>query len=198
MFEYISGIIDSKKPTEVVIDVNGVGYLLKISLSTYKHISQAGSKIKLVSYLHVREDILQLYGFFDEKERDVFLSLLSISGIGPKLAQTILSGLTPEELINAIQTGNEKTLNSISGVGKKTAQRLVIELQDKFGKIDSVQGVAANIMQPSFNGVEQEAMLALMSLGYTRISANKAIEKAQKDGNLKVVEDLLKKALQVI
>jgi len=198
MFEYINGIIDSKKPTEIVVDVNGVGYLFKISLSTYKHIPQIGSKIKLTSYLHVREDILQLYGFYDEKERDVFLSLLSISGIGPKLAQTILSGLTPDELINAIQTSNEKVLNSISGVGKKTAQRLVVELQDKFGKIEIGEGVVGNIAQGSFNGVEQETMMALMSLGYTRISANKAIEKAQKSGEIKIVEDLLKQALQVI
>ena len=198
MFEYINGVIDSKKPTEVVVDVNGVGYHFKISLSTYKHIAKAGSKIKLISYLHVREDILQLYGFFDERERDVFLSLLSISGIGPKLAQTILSGLTPNELINAIQTSNEKTLNSISGVGKKTAQRLVVELQDKFGKIEVGQEAAGSFAQPSFNGVEQEALLALMSLGYTRVSANKAIEKAQKSGKIKVVEDLLKNALQVI
>ncbi|KAA3615727.1 MAG: Holliday junction branch migration protein RuvA [Calditrichaeota bacterium] len=198
MFEYINGIIDTKKPTEIVVDVNGVGYLFKISLSTYKHLPQAGRKVKIKSYLHVREDILQLFGFIDEKERDVFLSLLSISGIGPKLAQTILSGLTPDELINAIQTGNEKTLNTISGVGKKTAQRLVVELQDKFGKIDIVAGAGKSSAQSSFNGVEQETIMALISLGYTRVSASKAIEKAQNGGKIKVVEDLLKHALQVI
>ncbi len=198
MFEYLNGVIDSKKPTEVVLDVNGIGYLLKISLSTYRHIPQTGSKMKLVSYLHVREDILQLYGFFDDRERDVFLSLLSISGIGPKLAQTILSGLTPDELIKAIQTGDEKILNSISGVGKKTAQRLVVELQDKFGKIDVVQAGGAEVNQQIFNSVEQETMLALISLGYSRIAAKKAIEKAQKSGKIKVLEDLLKNALQVI
>jgi holliday junction DNA helicase RuvA len=198
MYEYINGIIDSKKPTEVVLDVNGVGYLLKISLSTFKHIPQAGDKIKLMSYLHVREDVLQLYGFFEVREREVFLSLLSISGIGPKLAQTILSGLTPDELIHAIQTGDEKTLNTISGVGKKTAQRLVVELQDKFGKLEVAAGQGINRTEKTLNGVEQEAMMALMSLGYTRIAANKAIEKAQKTEKLKIVEDLLKQALQVI
>lgn len=199
MFDYISGVIDSKKPTEVVVDVNGVGYHFKISLSTYKYIPQAGKKIKLISYLHVREDVLQLYGFFDERERDVFLSLLSISGIGPKLAQTILSGLTPDEFIRAIQTGDEKTLNSISGVGKKTAQRLVVELQDKFGKIEVAHGAdGGSLIQQELNGVEKETMLALISLGYTRVSANKAVEKAQKTGKMKVVEELLKKSLQVI
>jgi len=197
MYEYISGILETKRPTEIVIDVNGVGYMLKISLSTYKNIPEAGAQIKLKCYLHVREDVLQLYGFNDDKERDVFLSLLSISGIGPKLAQTILSGLSSEELIHAIQIGDEKTLNAISGVGKKTAQRLVVELQDKFGKLEAGESVITPL-KLAFNGVEQETMLALLSLGYSRPAAGKAIEKAQKTEKINVVEDLLKQALQVI
>ena len=197
MYDYISGTIQSKRPTEIVVDVNGVGYLLKISLSTYKNIPDVGSNIKLKCYLHVREDIMQLYGFDDDRERDVFLSLLSISGIGPKLAQTILSGLTPDELVHAIQTGDEKTLNAISGVGKKTAQRLVVELQDKFGSIEIGEKIISSA-RVALNGVEQETLLALMSLGYTRQSANKAIERVQKAEKINVVEVLLKQALQVI
>jgi len=197
MYEYISGILDTKRPTEIIIDVNGVGYHLKISLSTYKNIPDVGSRIKLKCYLHVREDVLQLYGFNDDKERDVFLSLLSISGIGPKLAQTILSGLSSQELIHAIQVGDEKTLNAISGVGKKTAQRLVVELQDKFGKLEAGETQVAQV-KVAYNGVEQETVLALMSLGYNRVAANRAIEKAQKTEKINVVEDLLKQALQVI
>ena len=197
MYEYISGVLDTKRPTEIIIDVNGVGYLLKISLSTYKKIPDVGSRIKLRCYLHVREDILQLYGFNDDKERDVFLSLLSISGIGPKLAQTILSGLSSEELVHAIQVGDEKTLNAISGVGKKTAQRLVVELQDKFGKLETGQGDISPV-RIAANGIEQETLLALLSLGYSRPAAYRAIEKAQKAEKIIVVEDLLKKALQVI
>jgi len=197
MYEYISGVLDTKKPTEIIIDVNGVGYLLKISLSTYKNIPDVGSRIKLKCYLHVREDILQLYGFNNDRERDVFLSLLSISGIGPKLAQTILSGLSPEELVHAIQVGDEKTLNAISGVGKKTAQRLVVELQDKFGKLETGDKDITHV-KIAFNGVEQETLLALISLGYTRQSAIKAIERAQSADKISVVEDLLKKVLQVI
>jgi holliday junction DNA helicase RuvA len=197
LYEYISGVLDTKKPTEIIIDVNGVGYLLKISLSTYKNIPEVGSRIKLKCYLHVREDILQLYGFNNDRERDVFLSLLAISGIGPKLAQTILSGLSSEELIHAIQIGDEKTLNAISGVGKKTAQRLVVELQDKFGKLEMGETDATPV-RITFKGVEQETLLALMSLGYTRQAAVKAIERAQKTEKIKVVEDLLKTALQVI
>ena len=197
MYEYISGVLETKRPTEIIIDVNGVGYLLKISLSTYKNVPDVGKKIKLICYLHVREDVLQLYGFNDDKERDVFLSLLSISGIGPKLAQTILSGLSSEELVHAIQIGDEKTLNSISGVGKKTAQRLVVELQDKFGKLETGDA-KVSLVKIAFNGVEQETLLALMSLGYTRPAANRAIERAQKTEKINVVEDLLKQALQVI
>lgn len=198
MYEFIEGRLESKKPTEIVIDVNGIGYQLKISLSTYNRIPETGSTVKLKCYLHVREDALQLFGFNDEKEREVFLSLLSISGIGPKLAQTILSGLTTEELVNAIQIGDEKKLNSISGVGKKTAQRLLVELQDKYGKLESTLELQTGLSISSYNGVEQESILALMSLGYTRGAANKAIEKAQKSEKIKVVEELLKKALQVI
>ncbi len=198
MYEFLEGKLESKNPTEIVIDVNGIGYLLKISLSTYQNIPDAGSKVKLKCYLHVREDALQLYGFSNEKEREIFKSLLSISGIGPKLAQTILSGLTPEELVYAIQTADENKLNSISGVGKKTAQRLVVELQDKFGKLETGTDVYSETGLSSFNGVEQETILALLSLGYTRSAANKAVNKAQKDEKIKVVEDLLKKALQVI
>ena len=198
MYEFIEGKLESKKPTEIVIDVNGIGYLLKISLSTYQKIPDTGSKVRLKCYLHVREDILQLFGFNDEQEREIFKGLLSISGIGPKLAQTILSGLTPEELVHAIQTADEKKLNSISGVGKKTAQRLVIELQDKFGKLESATGILTEAGISTFNGVEQETILALMSLGYTRAAANKAVDKVQKSEKIKVVEDLLKQALQVI
>lgn len=197
MYEYISGVLETKRPTEIIIDVKGVGYLLKISLSTYKKIPEVGKNIKLVVYLHVREDILQLYGFNDDKERDVFLSLLSISGIGPKLAQTILSGLSSEELVQAIQIGDEKTLNSITGVGKKTAQRLVVELQDKFGKLETGD-LKISHEKVAFNGVEQETIMALMSLGYTRPAANRAIERAQQTDKINVVEDLLKQALQVI
>ena len=198
MYEFIKGKLESKRPTEIVIDVNGVGYLLKISLSTYKYLPDSGNDVKLKCYLHVREDALQLFGFNDDKEREVFLSLLSISGIGPKLAQTILSGLTPDELIHAIQIDDEKKLNSISGVGKKTAQRLVVELQDKFGKLEANLGHGGGLAGISLNGVEQETVLALLSLGYTRGAANKALEKAQKTEKIKVVEDLLKQALQVI
>jgi Holliday junction DNA helicase RuvA len=198
MYEYINGILETKKPTEVILDVNGIGYFLKISLSTYKKLPDRGSKIKLKCYLHVREDILQLFGFNDDTERDVFIALLGVSGIGPKLAQTILSGLTPSELVLAIQTGDEKMLNSISGVGKKTAQRLVVELQDKFGKLES--SLSKVFLEPkvTFNGVEQEAILALMSLGYNRATAGRAVSKAQNPEKINVVEDLLKKSLQVI
>jgi Holliday junction DNA helicase RuvA len=196
MYDYISGTLVSKKPTEIVVDASGIGYSVKISLSTYNKVPEVGQDIIVKSYLHVREDILQLYGFSDEHERDVFLSLIGVSGIGPKLAQTVLSGLTYKEFIQAIQTGDEKKLNTISGVGKKTAQRLVVELQDKFGKIET-ELAAAN--KPGiYTNIEKEAILALLSLGYARPAAEKALKKAQNNGSVKTVEELLKQALQVI
>ncbi len=198
MFDYFSGVIQQKKPTEVVLDVQGVGYLLRISLSTYRQLPDKGSKVTLKSYLHVREDAMQLFGFSDTTERDVFLGLLSISGIGPKLAQTILSGLTPAELVQAIRLKDEKKLNAISGVGKKTAQRLVVELSDKFATIESTQEEFKAVSAPVLNAVEQEALMALLTLGYNRGQAERAIGKAQKSESVTVVEDLLKKALQVI
>jgi len=197
MYEYISGILKTKKPTEAIIDSSGLGYNIKISLSTYKSLNATGQKASLLTYLHVREDAMVLFGFATETEREVFLNLLAISGIGPKLAQTILSGLTPDELINAIRTGDEKRLNTISGVGKKTAQRLVVELQDKYGNLESAEqdGISVPI---KLNSVEHETMLALISLGYKRAAAERAITRAQKDGQIKEVSDLLKNALQVI
>jgi len=200
MYEFLYGIIDHKEPTRAVLDVNNVGYALKISLSTYRALPAAGEKCRLRTYLHVREDVLDLYGFADETEREVFIHLISISGIGPRLAQTILSGLTPDELVRAIRQNDEQTLNSISGVGKKTAQRLIVELQSKFEKWTdlsaeaSVQGSVA----PVLSSMEREALMALMSLGYKKPIAERALLTVQKNKKFVIVEDLLKAALQSI
>jgi len=200
MYEFLDGIIEQKQPTRVVLNVNNIGYNLKISLSTFRELPAAGKTIRLRTYLHVREDVLDLYGFADETEREVFLSLIAISGIGPKLAQTILSGLTPPELVAAIRQGDEQTLNSISGVGKKTAQRLVVELRSKFEKwADVAAPLKGNTEQAaSLNSLEREALMALMSLGYKKPVAERALQRAQKDKPYKIVEDLLKAALQAI
>jgi len=200
MYEYLYGIIDQKQPTQVVLDVNNIGYALKISLSTFRALPPVGEKVRLHTYLHVREDVLDLYGFNDVTEREVFLNLIAISGIGPKLAQTILSGLTPDELIRAIRHADERTLNGISGVGKKTAQRLVVELKSKFEKWADVSISANGGTQQvtPLNALEREALMALMSLGYKKPVAERALQRAQKDKQYKIVEDLLKAALQAV
>jgi len=198
MFEYIKGRLVSKKPTQAVIDVNGLGYAFRISLSTYQKLPELDSEVELKTYLHVREDVFQFYGFFDHRERDLFTSLLGISGIGPKLAQTVLSGMSAEKLVKAIQGGDEAVLSSISGIGKKTAQRMIVELKDKLKSIRiELDGEEEQTKQ--FLGVSgEEVLMALLSLGYGRSQAERAINKVQQAGNSLTVEEMIKQALQAI
>ncbi len=199
MFDYLSGKLVKKQATEVVLDVNGVGYGIKVSLSTAEQLPQEGEHVLLKTYLHVREDILQLYGFFSEDEREIFKALISISGVGPKLAQTILSGMTPAKLLTAIQNKDEKQLYAIAGVGKKTAQRLIVELKDKSMVIHSGIEAAQETPTVSFGTLENEALMALMSLGYRRGQAEKAITKVMaKDDRPLTTEELIKEALKTI
>lgn len=188
----------NKQAMQSVIDVNGVGYVLKTSLSTSEQLPEEGEEVLIKTYLHVREDVLQLYGFAGDEERELFLGLISISGVGPKLAQTILSGLSPQKLVSAISGGDEKTLSSISGVGKKTAQRLVVELQDKLSRF-SIQAQEGDVEKAvSLNDLESEAAMALMSLGYKRAQAERVIMRVRKNEAVFTVEELIKKALQSI
>lgn len=199
MYDYIKGTLIEKRATEAIVEVSGLGYLLKISLSTYQNLPGTGEELTLKTYLHVREDILQLYGFSSEEERSIFNALITISGIGPKLAQTILSGLTPEKLVQALQQEDQKTLSSIAGVGKKTAQRLIVELKDKFDKLITAGTEEAEQAEGyRFNELEQEVLMALISLGYKRFNAEKAINVIKQNERVLTVEDYIKKALQVI
>ena len=198
MLEYIKGRLVTKQPTLAVIDVNGLGYALKISLSTYQKLPEQDSEVELKTYLHVREDVLQFYGFFDDTERDLFIGLLGISGIGPKLAQTVLSGLSAEKLIKAIQIGDEVALSSISGIGKKTAQRLIVELKDKLKSISIDLGGEQEESKEMLGVSGEEVLMALLSLGYGRSQAEKAIRKVQQAGPSLTVEEMIKQALQAI
>ncbi|RMH64560.1 MAG: Holliday junction branch migration protein RuvA [Calditrichaeota bacterium] len=197
MFEYIQGALAEKSPTRVVVDVQGVGYALATSLSTFQKLPANGETVRLFVYTHVREDQFSLYGFSDTDEREVFLALLSISGIGPRLAQTILSGLTPDELIAAIEQKDEKRLNQISGVGKKTAQRLIVELQGKFENA-LIATPRADMPAVTLNSLEKEALMALMALGYKKNVAERALSRLKKKGHYIKLEDLVKDALQVV
>jgi Holliday junction DNA helicase RuvA len=200
MYDYIYGKINTKKATQVTIECSGVGYLIKISLSTSKALPVDGEYAKLFTYLHVREDALQLFGFASEEEREIFTGLIGVSGIGPKLALTALSGMTPADFVSAIFSADEKILSSISGIGKKTAQRLIIELKDKLPKLEYVQSISndSETETMKLSMLEEEALMALISLGYNRVQAQKAVRKVQQKEPQLIAEALIKKSLQAI
>jgi Holliday junction DNA helicase RuvA len=199
MIDFISGVIADKSPGRVVVQNNGIGYNLQISVNTYEHLPHPGETVNLKTYLHVREDNIQLYAFSQEVERKVFLGLISVSGIGPKMAVGILSGIKVYELIQAIQHGDEQRLNAIGGVGKKTAQRLIVELREKFMQLGLLEDQHLAEYQPlKLSAVEEEAALALLSLGYRKQSVEKSLLKVRSTGNGQSVEELVKQALKII
>ncbi len=200
MIEYVQGKLADKKPTQAVVDINGLGYQLMISVNTFDGLPAIGESVSLKTYLHVREDAMQLFGFADEVERTVFLGLISVSGVGPKLAQGILSGIRVSELIDALRKEDVARLPKISGVGKKTAQRLVIELKEKFAHLGIMQPDATEEAQrPTFTAIEEEVLMAMISLGYTRQSAERALQKVHSnEDKVLTVQELIKKALQAI
>jgi len=193
MISRLRGAIVAKTPTELTIDVNGVGYQVNVTLPTSEALGRERGEITLLTYLHVREDALVLYGFATEAERERML--ISVSGIGPRLAQGILSGIRVDELREAIATGNHPLLGSVPGVGKKTAERLVVELRGRIAEApaSSAPGPATSRQLK----VRSEAVVAMMSLGHTRAAAEKAVQAAVSEtrGSAYTLEDLLKKAL---
>jgi holliday junction DNA helicase RuvA len=195
MIAFLRGEFAYKSPALVHMDVAGVGYELQISLNTYARIESLSSGI-LLTYLHIREDAHVLYGFFDRAEKDLFIQLLSVSGVGASTARMMLSSMRPEEITRAILQGNAKQLESIKGIGKKSAERIVLELRDKLGKGKDER---LNISSQGSNTLEQDALNALITLGIARPAAENAIKKviAEVSGSDKV-EDLIKKALKIL
>lgn len=178
----------------VQVDVNGVGYELHISLNTYTSIANKDHG-KLHTYFHVREDAQLLYGFFEEDEKEMFLHLLSVSGVGASTARMMLSSMKPAEISRAITQANIKQLESIKGIGKKTAERIVLELKDKMAKVR----FGANNEPLINNTLEQDALNALIALGIARVSAEQAISKVTKaNPEALKVEDIIKQALKNI
>ncbi|MCR4416242.1 MAG: Holliday junction branch migration protein RuvA [Ignavibacteria bacterium] len=196
MFNYLSGKLIKKNPTNVILDVNGVGYQINISLNTFEKLPEVESDIRIFTVLIPREDSIQLYGFFDEDEKQMFEQLLSISGIGPKVAQSILSGISPDELRNHIIQGNTLALTNIPGVGKKTAERMIVELRDKLTKISPPE----RIISKDAEEIRIQAYQALITLGYQKQHAEKAIRLALNEINSNNeelnIENLIKKALK--
>lgn len=199
MIAQLQGVILSKAAGELVLDVHGVAFLLSIPLSTSESLGLPGERTTVLTHLHVREDALQLFGFASEAERALFKSLLSVTGIGPKMALVILSGIGPQELREAIGTGNVAALTAVSGVGRKTAERIVLELRSSVGELLSAASPAA-LSTPSSGQMKtrSEAAVALMSLGYTRQAADQAIRAVAGvvAGNELTVEELVRRALQ--
>lgn len=180
MIAYIRGPIVSKSPSSVVVECAGVGYELLISISTYTELQEAGREARLHVHTHVREDALQLFGFAELAEKRLFEKLLTISGVGPKLAITVLSGLSADRLVAAIRGGDHGTLTRIPGIGKKTAERIVLELKDKLDAL-AIPGLATETSTPSLGAVAEDVLSALLNLGYQRPAALKAVETASKD-----------------
>ena len=179
MIAHLRGTILTKSPNSVVLDCNGVGYELAISVATFTDLGNEGSEAKLHVHTHVREDALALFGFSERTEKRLFEKLLTISGIGPKLAITVLSGISAERLVGAIRAGDHATLTKIPGIGKKTAERVVLELKDK---LDDMTGSAPQqAAAPSLGAVADDVLSALVNLGYPRPVAQKAVEAAAKD-----------------
>jgi len=192
MYAYIDGKLAFKSPAYVVVEAGGIGYHINISLNTYSNLAD-GERCKLYTWLHVKEDAHTLYGFADEGERRLFLHLISVSGIGPNTGRMILSSITPLEIQAAIVHADLPLIQRIKGLGAKTAQRLVLELQDKLKK----EGVDSLISMPLHNTVKDEALSALVMLGFAKQTAEKTIDQILKgtEGTLSV-EQLIKQALK--
>jgi Holliday junction DNA helicase RuvA len=184
---------------QAVIENNGIGYILNISLQTFTALPEKEAAAYLKTYLHVREDSMQFFGFTTDEERQVFLALISVSGVGPKLAQTILSGIQAIDLVRAIQKDDTEKLTAIRGVGKKTAQRLVVELNEKFSQLGILTEEKAEAVAPiTIDALHEESLMALISLGYKKQEAETALRRARRQGNEFTVEELIKRALQSI
>ena len=191
MITHIHGRLIEKTPTYVVVDVNGIGYKIKISLQTFSQID--GELCKLYTHLSVKEDSHTLFGFFEESERHLFRNLISVSGVGPSTAQVILSTYSPDEIIHNIATADVKSIESIKGIGAKTAQRIIIDLKDKIAK-----GVPTSdlLFDKIDNTIREEALSALLALGFTKKGAESKIDKVIKSNpEITSVEELVKTAL---
>ena len=198
MIGFLSGKILEKNANTVLVDVGGVGYEVTIPLSTFYELGEIGSNVSLRIFTHVREDALQLFGFKTERERDLYLKLISVQGIGAKSGITMLSGMSADEIVAAIRTNNLARLTAIPGVGKKTAERLVVELRDKIAELSVTAAAASATGEPSTgaDAVFDDALSALVNLGYQRNAAEKALQESAREGTELTVQKLLRSALQ--
>ncbi|WP_297335143.1 Holliday junction branch migration protein RuvA [Algoriphagus sp.] len=196
MIAYLQGKLVFKDPTYVIIDVGGIGYQVKISLQTYSKIKEE-EQIRLLTFLHIKEDAHTLYGFKDEEEKRLFLLLISINGVGPNTGLMILSSLSTGEIEQAILEGDVATIQHVKGIGAKTAQRIILELKDKVGKSGSENTPTPLGFLKSSNKIREEALQALITLGFPKAAAEKNIAQVLKKTNGEIsLEDLIKASLK--
>ena len=193
MYAFISGKVAEKTPAYVVLDNNGIGYFINITLNTFTAIGEK-EEVKLYTHTQILEDAHNLFGFYSQKERDLFELLISVSGVGCNTARLILSSLTVSELSNAIANDDVKTIQSVKGIGAKTAQRIVIDLKDKLKKID----IQTEIFSVPNNTIRTEALSALTILGFNKAAIEKALDKILKQNPDATVEALIKEALKIL
>ncbi len=196
MYEFIEGSVEHANPAFVIINANGIGYHLQISVNTFEKLKTL-KRARVLTHLSIKEDGHSIYGFFDEIERLLFKQLISVNGVGTNTARMILSGQSPTEIISAIATGNIAMLNSVKGVGPKTAQRIILELQSKVTKMATPAEMAG--MPTQTVKAFDEALLALQALGFQRAAAEKALLKITNNNKLNLgIEDMIKQCLQVL
>ncbi len=199
MIAHIQGFLHFKSPEYLVIDVDGIGYQVHVPLSTFYDLPQVGSTVSLHIHTHVREDALQLYGFRSPEEKVIFVRLISISGIGPRLAVNILSGISPAELVESLSQNNLARLISIPGVGRKTAERIMVELRDKVSSLVPSHDVTLPVRAAANEAMIEDALSALLNLGYKKGVAQRAVENARQrlEGEI-TLESLLKESLRAL
>jgi Holliday junction DNA helicase RuvA len=203
MIAYLSGSLLSKHANSAIVDVGGVGYELSIPLSTFYELGDLGSPVQLRVYTHVREDVIQLFGFKTARERELFLQLISVNGVGPGLAIKLLSGMNADEMIASIRTNNLVRLVAVPGVGRKTAERLVVDLRDKIAALSSpaleeeFAAMEASTGAPTTeDSMRNDAISALANLGYQKAAAEKAVKTAIDEGGELSVELILRRSLR--
>jgi len=194
MIAHLRGRLLVKHPNQAVVDIGGVGYEVAISVPTFSDLPGVGSEVSLHVHTHVREDLIALYGFLRLAEKRLFEKLIGVSGIGPKLAITILSGMGADEMVAAIRDGDVARLTRIPGIGKKTAERMVLELRDKLPA--PMPGLET--ASPSWSGVEEDVLSALVNLGYQRLAAEKALDQAAKNRKTGSFDALFRASLGVL
>ena len=201
MIAYLRGTLLEKHPNQAVVDAGGVGYDVAIPISTYTALPEAGREVRLRIHTHVREDVIALYGFLSPEEKMLFEKLISVSGIGPKLGITVLSGLAAPDLIGAIRRGEVERLVRIPGVGKKTAERIILELKEKLPEAPAEAAAADAAGAPgraAMGALERDVLSALINLGCSAADAEKAVRKARSAGAPEQFEPLFRKAMELL